>query len=140
MVRLVSRIEGSKIIYTLEDISSIDKPVILTPFSLMKKKDPLEHSWQVTSDSIAAYVAHQVGASLLVLLKDEDGIFDTNGNVYKEIGSKELSDLRESCVDKMLPILIKKYQVKCWIVNERYPNRLEKLVFKGKTFGTKIVP
>ncbi len=137
---LKDMIEGSKIIYTLEETPSRDKPVILAPFNLMKEKDSLEHSWRVTSDSIAAYVAHQLGAGLLVLVKDVDGIIDTEGNVYKEIRSEELSGLGELCVDEVLPILIKEYQVECWIVNGRYPKRLEKLVFEGETFGTKIVP
>ncbi len=137
---LKDMIEGSKIIYTLEETPSRDKPVILAPFNLMKEKDSLEHSWRVTSDSIAAYVAHQLGAGLLVLVKDVDGIIDTEGNVYKEIRSEELSGLGKSCVDEVLPILIKEYQVECWIVNGRYPKRLEKLVFEGETFGTKIVP
>ncbi|MFB0544714.1 MAG: amino acid kinase [Asgard group archaeon] len=137
---LKDMIEGSKIIYTLEETPSRDKPVILAPFNLMKEKDSLEHSWRVTSDSIAVYVAHQLGAGLLVLVKDVDGIIDTEGNVYKEIRSEELSGLGKSCVDEVLPILIKEYQVECWIVNGRYPKRLEKLVFEGETFGTKIVP
>ena len=137
---LKDMIEGSEIIYTLEEAFFRDKTVILAPFSLMKERDPLEHSWRVTSDSIAAYVAHQIGAGLLVLIKDVDGIIDIKGNMYKEILSEKLSELRESCVDDMLPILIKKYQGECWIVNGRYPKRLEKLVFEGKTFGTKIVP
>ncbi|MFX0162243.1 MAG: amino acid kinase [Candidatus Hodarchaeota archaeon] len=137
---LKDMIEGSKIIYTLEETPSRDKPVILAPFNLMKEKDSLEHSWRVTSDSIAAYVAHQLGAGLLVLVKDVDGIIDTEGNVYKEIRSEELSGLGKSCVDEVLPILIKEYQVECWIVNGRYPKRLEKLVFERETFGTKIVP
>lgn len=136
---LKDMIYRSKIIYTLEETSFRDKTVILAPFSLMNEKNPLEHSWRVTSDSIAAYVAHQVGAGLLVLVKDVDGIIGPEGNVYKEIRSEELSGLGESCVDEMLSILIKKYQVECWIVNGRYPKRLEKLVFEGETFGTKIV-
>ena len=137
---LKDMIEGSEIIYTLEETSSRDKPVILAPFNLMKEKDPLEHSWRITSDSITAYIAHKVEANLLVLVKDVDGIIDTEGNLYKEIRSEKLSGLRELCVDEMLPILIKKYQVECWIVNGRYPKRLEKLLFEGETFGTKIVP
>jgi aspartokinase-like uncharacterized kinase len=35
----------------------------------MREADPLPHSWDVTSDSISAWVASQVGASRLVLVK-----------------------------------------------------------------------
>jgi len=132
--------KGSKIIYSLEEFSFREKALIFAPFNLMKERDPLEHSWRTTSDSIAAYVAHQVGADLLVLVKDVDGIIGTEGNVYKEIRSEKLSGVGGSCVDEMLPILIKEYQLECWIVNGRYPKRLEKLVSEGETVGTKIVP
>ena len=37
--------------------------------------DALPASWQVTSDSIAAWVADQAGAGRLVLVKEVDGLF-----------------------------------------------------------------
>jgi aspartokinase-like uncharacterized kinase len=42
---------------------------VLAPYAWLRDADPLPHSWDVTSDSIAAWVAGQVGASRLVLLK-----------------------------------------------------------------------
>jgi len=42
---------------------------VLAPYQWMREADPLPHSWDVTSDSIAAWVAGQVGASRLVLVK-----------------------------------------------------------------------
>ena len=42
---------------------------VLAPFRWLRKTDPLPHSWTVTSDSIAAWVAGQVGARRLVLVK-----------------------------------------------------------------------
>lgn len=42
---------------------------VLAPYQLMREADPLPHSWEVTSDSISAWVAGQVGASRLVLVK-----------------------------------------------------------------------
>jgi hypothetical protein len=35
----------------------------------MREADPLPHSWEVTSDSIAAWIAGAVGARRLVLIK-----------------------------------------------------------------------
>jgi aspartokinase-like uncharacterized kinase len=45
-----------------------DVPV-LAPSRWLRSADPLPHSWDVTSDSIAAWVAGQAGASRLVLVK-----------------------------------------------------------------------
>lgn len=42
---------------------------ILAPYQWMRARDPLPHSWDVTSDSIAAWVAHAVGARKLLLVK-----------------------------------------------------------------------
>jgi len=42
---------------------------VLAPYQWLREVDPLPHSWDVTSDSIAAWCAHAVGASQLVLIK-----------------------------------------------------------------------
>ena len=42
---------------------------VLAPSRWLRQADPLPHSWEVTSDSIAAWVAGQAGASTLVLVK-----------------------------------------------------------------------
>jgi aspartokinase-like uncharacterized kinase len=42
---------------------------VLAPYRWLRETDPLPHSWEVTSDSIAAWVAARVGASRLVLVK-----------------------------------------------------------------------
>ena len=42
---------------------------ILAPSRWLRQADPLPHSWDVTSDSIAAWVAGEVGARRLILVK-----------------------------------------------------------------------
>jgi aspartokinase-like uncharacterized kinase len=42
---------------------------VLAPYQWLREADPLPHSWEVTSDSIAAWVAGSVGATRLVLVK-----------------------------------------------------------------------
>ena len=42
---------------------------VLAPSRWLKAADPLPHSWQVTSDSIAAWVAGELGAARLLLIK-----------------------------------------------------------------------
>jgi len=42
---------------------------VLAPYAWLRDEDPLPHSWDVTSDSISAWVAGQVGARRLVLVK-----------------------------------------------------------------------
>jgi 5-(aminomethyl)-3-furanmethanol phosphate kinase len=45
------------------------KVPVLAPFRWMRSADVLPHSWEVTSDSIAAFVAGALGALRLILIK-----------------------------------------------------------------------
>src|SRR5213076_1925162 len=42
---------------------------VLAPYRWLRAADPLPHSWEVTSDSIAAWLAGQLGARRVVLIK-----------------------------------------------------------------------
>jgi len=46
---------------------------VLAPHAWMRRVDALPHSWDVTSDSIAAFIAEALGAKVLILLKRVDG-------------------------------------------------------------------
>jgi len=46
---------------------------VLFPASLLRMRDPLPHSWDVTSDTIAAWIAKSIGCDLIIL-KSVDGI------------------------------------------------------------------
>jgi 5-(aminomethyl)-3-furanmethanol phosphate kinase len=45
------------------------RAVVLAPSRWMRSADPLPHSWDVTSDSIAAFVAGALDAQRLILIK-----------------------------------------------------------------------
>jgi aspartokinase-like uncharacterized kinase len=42
---------------------------VIAPSSWLRAVDPLPHTWDVTSDTIAAWIAGRVGARSLVLVK-----------------------------------------------------------------------
>ena len=46
---------------------------VLAPSGWLRREDPLPHSWDVTSDSIAAWVAQVTAARTLVLIKPASG-------------------------------------------------------------------
>lgn len=69
---IVSRLPNSKLVSGPRGVkSALDERQIpvLAPYRWMRAVDPLPHSWNVTSDSISAWVAGRVGASRLVLVK-----------------------------------------------------------------------
>jgi len=46
---------------------------VLAPYRWLRAADPLPHSWNATSDSVAAWVAGAVGAKRIVLIKPAKG-------------------------------------------------------------------
>jgi hypothetical protein len=69
---IASRVQGAAIAETVDDIAralASGHVPVLAPSRWLRVVDPLPHSWDVTSDSIAAWVAGQVGARDLMLIK-----------------------------------------------------------------------
>jgi 5-(aminomethyl)-3-furanmethanol phosphate kinase len=61
-----ARVESAEQIATAIDAGRLP---VLAPSRWLRASDPLPHSWDVTSDSIAAWVAGCLGARQLVLVK-----------------------------------------------------------------------
>jgi probable H4MPT-linked C1 transfer pathway protein len=69
---LADRLQGSALIVDQRGVrEAIDagRIPILAPSRWLREADPLPHSWDVTSDSVAAWVAGALGAPRLVLIK-----------------------------------------------------------------------
>ena len=100
---------------------------------------PLPASWQVTSDTISAYVAHLIGGKL-VLLKDVDGVFETwpDGRLLASITPQELTSLRTSPVDPFLPVFLGEKHMEAWVLSGLEPERLESLISGRETLCTHI--
>ncbi|HUL69396.1 MAG TPA: hypothetical protein VLT17_04065 [Gemmatimonadales bacterium] len=55
---------------------------VLAPYRWLRETDALPHTWEVTSDSLAAYLAGILGAKRLVLLKPVDGTVESLTDPY----------------------------------------------------------
>jgi 5-(aminomethyl)-3-furanmethanol phosphate kinase len=68
---LADRISGAELVDEPGCVSAVAprKVVVLAPFRWMRAADVLPHTWGVTSDSIAAFIAGALGATRLVLIK-----------------------------------------------------------------------
>jgi len=93
---------------------------VLLPFALLRERDPLPASWDVTADSIAAWVAGAAGARRLVLVK----------------AAGALSRPADS-VDAHLPAVVRDTGVETWVIGGD-PARLAELLDTGRTAGTRI--
>jgi 5-(aminomethyl)-3-furanmethanol phosphate kinase len=114
------------------------RPAILLPSALVMREDPLPHSWQVTSDSIAAWVSQRCGCRRLILLKDVDGLF-VGDRLVSEMTPGRLAEHRGG-VDEFLAVLLKSVSMKTWVINGLHPDRLSELLETGHTIGTRITP
>src|SRR2546427_525930 len=69
---LVARISGATLAEGETEIAAAlaaGRIPVLAPFRWLRTADPLPHSWDVTSDSIAAWLTGALGARRLVLIK-----------------------------------------------------------------------
>lgn len=109
---------------------------ILFPYRLLKTKDPLPHTWEVTSDTIAAWVAKQIEARF-VKVTDVDGIF-REGRLLREVSADSLTGKCTSCIDPALPQFLLINGLSCLIVNGRYPERIVQAVYGKPVSGTLV--
>jgi 5-(aminomethyl)-3-furanmethanol phosphate kinase len=111
---------------------------VLLPSAMIFESDPLPHSWEVTSDTIAAWVAQQIGCPQLVLVKDVDGLM-TSGNELIEEMSLEMLAQHSGGVDEHFHRFLSQALLETWIINGTKPERLSELLTTGLAIGTKII-
>ncbi len=109
---------------------------ILFPYRLLKTEDPLPHTWDVTSDTIAAWVAKQT-ESAFVKVTDVDGIF-MEGKLIREISAASFKGSCPSCVDPALPTFLLSNSMNCLIVNGKFPERVVQAVYGKPVSGTTV--
>jgi probable H4MPT-linked C1 transfer pathway protein len=69
---LAARLPTAAIVRSRDEIAaavSVGRLPVLAPSAWLRCADPVPHSWDVTSDSIAAWVSGAIGASRLILVK-----------------------------------------------------------------------
>jgi aspartokinase-like uncharacterized kinase len=69
---LAARVRGARLVWRAAHVRAALAArciPVLAPYGWLRRVDPLPHSWDVTSDSIAAWLAGELGARRLVLVK-----------------------------------------------------------------------
>ena len=118
-----------------KQLSETEAVPVFLPSRLMFKEDPLKNSWDVTSDSIAAYVAIRLQATKLILVTDVDGIFtkdpkkNEDATLIPRLSAEEMLKLNaRTSVDRFLAKLLGEAPVDCYVVNGKYPERVEAIL------------
>jgi aspartokinase-like uncharacterized kinase len=129
------KVDSARLAYSIEEVCEISDDGF-TPIFVVSKflrdEDPFECSWDVTSDSIAAYVSHLLNANLLIVT-NVNGIYtqepkEPGSTFISKIDATTLLTFQESSIDVMLPSLLLKFGTNCYVVNGKYPERVLSLI------------
>jgi aspartokinase-like uncharacterized kinase len=129
------KVESTRLAYSLEDIKELSDegftPIFVVS-QFLRTEDSFECSWDVTSDSIAAYVAHCLNANLFIVT-NVNGIYtqepkEPGSTFISKIDAKTLLTFQESSIDVMLPTLLLRYGTNCYVVNGKCPERVMSLL------------
>ncbi len=138
----------SCVVNQLENVQKVldsGKLPVFLPSNLLLSEDPLQNSWDVTSDSITVYIAGQLHISKVLLVTDVDGVYTcdpkkhSDAKLIKRLSAKELLMMnKRTSVDKFLPKLLLQLQIECFVVNGLYPERVEAVLVGRDTVCTLI--
>ena len=129
------KVDSTKLAYSIEEVIEISNegftPIFVVS-EFLKTEDPFECSWDVTSDSIAAYVSHILNANLFIVT-NVNGIYtqepeEPGSTFISKIDAKTLLTFQESSIDVMLPSLLLKFGTNCYVVNGKCPERVLSLI------------
>ena len=129
------KVDSAKLAYSIDEVKEISDEGFTPIFAVsqfLKAEDPFECSWDVTSDSIAAYVAHLLNANLLIVT-DVNGIYtqepkEPGSTFISKIDATTLLTFQESSIDVMLPSLLLRFGTDCYVVNGKFPERVLSLI------------
>ncbi len=110
-------------------------PIIL-PYETCVKAD-FKPSWDVTSDTLSAYIAFLLKAEKLILVKDVDGIYDKERRILKVVSLNWLKK-NKSCLDRFFPKIIEKVKIETYVVNGFHPDRIKKILLNEEALCTMI--
>ncbi len=135
----ISNITCVNNLYDAKNILKNEDIVILLPSKIVLSTDELPHTWDITSDSIAAYVAKLLNLNKLIIATNVDGIYSEypEGKLLNTINAKSIKGF--TSVDSYLPNLLIKHKIECFVVNGKYPNRICNILKDNKDIYTKII-
>lgn len=141
-IELGKKFPNLEVFEKYDKLKEIDKCFcIFLPYQILKENDKLPHTWQVTSDSIALFLANKLGLKECILIKDVDGIINEKRQVIKEISAAEYRKLKETGkllefqnkddelksqsrpIDPYLLTLIEKWNISCVLLNGTSDNQ-----------------
>ncbi|MCX8172943.1 MAG: uridylate kinase, partial [Archaeoglobaceae archaeon] len=97
---------------------------IVLPYRLVRNFDELPHSWDVTSDAIAVWIAVKVGEKRVIKIGASGGVV-RNGDIVERVKVFEAGDV----VDNFTPVLLKKHGIELFICS---PEEIKNYILRGR--------
>ncbi len=132
-------VEVDNLIEVYDAVSKGNIPILM-PYKILRAFNELPHSWDVTSDSIAIYIAELLRACMVILAKPVDGILDKQGNLIKKITRADLQQLSTDVIDPYTIELLRKVEIPLIIYNMFKPYLLRSIVNEESGDYTLINP
>ena len=110
---------------------------VLLPYDLIRNNDELPHSWDVTSDSVAVWIASKLGVGEVIKLTNVDGVI-LNGRLVERISAKDLVG-RWTCLDPYAPRIMIEHGINTFICNGLFADRVKDYIAKGRAKGTLVM-
>jgi aspartokinase-like uncharacterized kinase len=107
---------------------------VLLPYTLMRARDPLPRQWEVTSDTISAWVAYTLGLPLL-LLKYKDYVTEQGRQLDRITAAIACSDLDPT----FIPYVLSRGMT-VMVISGLRRGRIAEVLKGGKVPGTVIGP
>ncbi len=114
---------------SFEDLKRKGKFIVL-PYSLIKRFDELPHSWEVTSDSIAIWIALKLGEKRVLKVTAVGGV-SRGDELLEHTTAKEALGV----LDKYSPNLLKERRIEVFICSAE---ELKNYILRGRARGTLV--
>lgn len=116
---------------------------VLLPSRLIKDLDPVDKTWDVTSDAVAAWVGWLVHAPRLAILTDVDGVFEAgrvgeSDHLISHISHDDLLAMGHTSIDKCAAAFIRAHSIEAAVLNGTHPDRLRQWIARSDITGTII--
>ncbi|MDK1494260.1 nucleoside-diphosphate kinase [Sinorhizobium sp. 7-81] len=116
---------------------------VLLPSRILFALDPVEWSWDITSDAIAAWIAWLTSTNKLAVLTDVDGVYrngrsDDPSALIPEIAPDELARLGHTSIDACAAQFMARRGLSGVVLNGAFPQRLRDWLEGREVTGTLI--
>ena len=127
----------------LRRVLDSERVAVLLPSRILFALDPIERTWDVTSDAVAAWVAWLLSARSFAIATDVDGVF-SSGRIGSEehllpkISARDLVAMGHTAVDRCAAEFLLGRSMDCFVFNGKDPERLGRWLTGEPARGTHV--